>query len=321
MCIWNGSRIALAAVSAAFAITPADAQFVQEHIIAVESSTPASARDFLQGNKGPPVRLAGKLLLAKPGATQPVVVILSGAGGIGALRGTSNEWARVLNEAGISAFVLDSFTPRKRYHIREHATLPPIVRVLDAFAALHALSSHPSIDGSKISIMGFSHGSAAAMYTNLARFQKLHGNGLKFAAHVSNYGLCATKYLGDEETISPMLILHGAADDWVPAAPCLEYAERLKAAGRDVRLITYPDAYHVFDAPSVGEIKKLDFTTSAGCLQVETDTGEIVSRDTRKPLATDDTCRKTGVSLGYNELATKKAHSDVLAFLKGVLRE
>lgn len=311
-------RIALATVvftGVAAPATSANAQFLQQHIIAVESSTPATIKDFLLGNKGPPVQLAGELRLAKPGDKQPVVVIVPGAGGIGASRHTSNEWARVLNEAGISTYILDSFTGRKRYQIAEHAALPPAVRIIDAFAALKMLSEHPFVDGSKISIMGFSHGSAAAMYTNLVRFQKQYGNGLKFAAHISIYGLCATQYRSDDEMISPMLLLHGAADDWVPAAPCVEYAERLQKAKKDVRLITYADAHHVFDSPFAKEIKKLDFTASAGCRQEETDAGEVISRDTRKPLTKEDACWKKGVSFGYNELATKKAHEDVLAFL------
>ena len=254
--------------------------------------------------------------MAKPGDKQPVVLILPGAGGIGASRHAPNEWARVLNDAGISTFILDSFTGRKRYQIGEHVALPPIVRVIDAFAALKMLSEHPSIDVSKISVMGFSHGSAATMYTNLVRFQDRYGNGLKFASHISLYGLCATKYRGDQELRSPMLLLHGLADDWVPAAPCIEYVERLQKAGKDVQLITYPDAHHIFDSVSIGELRKMDFTTAGGCLQEEADSGDIVGRGSDKPIAMEDACRKKGVSLGYHEMATKKAHEDVLAFLR-----
>jgi dienelactone hydrolase len=311
-----GMRVALATLAIAIIGNSAAGQFVQEHVIAVESSTPPSAKDFLQGNKGQSVQLAGKLQLAKPGEKQPVVVLLPGAGGIGTSRHASNEWARVLNEAGISTFILDSFTGRKRYQIGEHAALPPIVRVVDAFAALKTLSEHPLVDSSKISVMGFSHGSAATMYTNLVRFQKQYGGGLNFAAHISLYGICATKYRDDENIIRPMLLLHGSADDWVPAAPCIEYAERLQKAGKNVRLITYPDAHHVFDAVSAGAVKRLDFMTAAACLLEETETGDIVSRDTQKPLAQDAACRTKGVSVGHNEAATKKAHEDVLAFLK-----
>jgi dienelactone hydrolase len=310
----------LAVVSTASIATSAHAQFVQQHIIAFESSTPTSMKDFLQGNKGSAITLAGELNLAKPpGQKQPAVVLMPGAGGIGAPRHTSGEWARVLNEAGIAAFIVDSFTARKLYVIGEHATLPPLYRVLDAFAALKVLSEHPFIDAGKISVMGFSHGSMAAMYTNIVRFQKMYGGDKKFAAHVSIYGLCGTKFRGDEEMTSPMLIQHGAADDWVPAAPCIDYAERLAKAGKDVRIITYPDAYHAFDSVSIGAMKKLDFTTSAGCRQEETETGDVVSVDTHKPLdlkGKSEACWKKGVQFGSNEAATKKAHEDAIAFLK-----
>ena len=243
-------------------------------------------------------------------------MILPGAGGIGASRHASNEWARALSEASISTFIIDSFTGRKKYLIGDHATVPPVVRVLDAFAALKMLSEHPFVDAGKISVMGLSHGSMGTMYTNLSRFQKQYGNGLKFAAHISIYGICGTKFRGDEDMVSPILIMHGAADDWVPAAPCIEYAERLQKAGKDVRLITYPDAHHVFDLVWAGEVKKLDFTTGAWCRQQETDAGDVVAQDTQKPLAREDACWRKGVSMGYNEAATKKAHVDAVAFLK-----
>jgi dienelactone hydrolase len=316
MFLENSARLTIIAISLATLTASAHSQYVQQHLIAVESWTPVSAKEFLQGNKGLSIQLAGELRLARVGPKQPVVLILPGAGGIGAARHSSNEWSRVLNEAGISTFTLDSFTGRKRYQIAEQAALPPIVRVVDAFAALKVLSEHPLVDQSKISVMGFSHGSAAAMYTNVPRFQAQYGNGLKFASHISLYGICAIKYRGDDELISPMLMLHGAADNWVPAAPCIEYAERLKGVGRNVRLITYADAHHVFDSVSAGAVKKLDFTTSAGCLQEEAEAGDIISRDTGKPLAKEDACRRKGVSFGYDEPATKKAHEDVIAFLR-----
>jgi dienelactone hydrolase len=45
----------------------------------------------------------------------------------------------------------------------------------------------------------------------------------------------------------PLLILHGAADDWTPAAPCLELARRSADAAYPPRTVVYPDAHHGFD--------------------------------------------------------------------------
>jgi dienelactone hydrolase len=44
-----------------------------------------------------------------------------------------------------------------------------------------------------------------------------------------------------------MLILMGEDDDWTPAPPCHEFAARFPD---EVALITYPGAYHDFDAPN-----------------------------------------------------------------------
>jgi dienelactone hydrolase len=259
----RGAGIVLAALSAAFTTT-ANAQFMVMQEIAVETSTP-SVDDFLKGGKGESVLIAGHLRLVKSGPPgqvapkQPVVVLMHGAGGQAPWNGYINEWARVLNEAGISTFNLDSYAGRGIFDAKGLAKLPAIVRVVDAFAALKVLSKHPSVDSDKIVVMGFSHGSAAALYSNVARFQKQYGNGLKFAANVSMYGLCSVKYDGDEDTVSPLLILHGTAEDWVPFAPCDEYAKRLAKAGKDVQIFGYPDSYHVFDSPAAGPVRKVDF--------------------------------------------------------------
>ena len=75
----------LAALSAAFTTT-ANAQFMVMQEIAVETSTP-SVDDFLKGNKGESVLIAGHLRLVKSGPPgqvapkQPVVVLMHGAGG------------------------------------------------------------------------------------------------------------------------------------------------------------------------------------------------------------------------------------------------
>jgi dienelactone hydrolase len=46
--------------------------------------------------------------------------------------------------------------------------------------------------------------------------------------------------------VVPLLILMGESDDWTPAAPCHVLAGR---TGSAVTLVTYPGAYHDFDAP------------------------------------------------------------------------
>ena len=168
--------------------------------------------------------------------------------------------------------------------------------------------------------MGFSHGSVAALYSNVERLRKMHGNpDVQFAAHISVYGLCGTELREDENHIKPALLLHGIADDFVPIGPCREYTARLLKSGKNIRLIEYPDAHHVFDAPQFGQMTKLpNLVTPAWCRFAEADNGIINNTDTKQPLTRNDSCWKKGVSLAYHESAAKKAYADVTAFLKDV---
>ena len=154
------------------------------------------------------------------------------------------------------------------------------------------------------------------------RFQKLHGNpDLQFAAHISVYGICGTTYREDEVLAQrPVLMLHGTADDWVPIAPCREYTARLSKAGAKVTLIEYPDAHHVFDGPNRREPMKLaEARTSRNCRFAEVEDGSFINNAaTKQPFSSSDPCFEKGVTVHYNEAATKKAHEDVKAFLKEV---
>ena len=81
-------------------------------ILSVKSQTVA-VDSFLRGEKsGPEVLLGGELRLPL-GATGrvPAVVLIHGSGGIGA---GPEMWAHILNEAGIAAFILDTFSGRNK---------------------------------------------------------------------------------------------------------------------------------------------------------------------------------------------------------------
>jgi predicted esterase len=74
--------------------------------------------------------------------------------------------------------------------------------------------------------MGFSQGGSAALYSSMARFQKMYGNAdLQFVGHISAYAGCYTRFRDEEDVTKPILMLHGTADDLTPIAPCREWAE------------------------------------------------------------------------------------------------
>jgi len=308
--------VAASTISVALAQPAAHAQFVKQDYLAI-SSEDMSPQQFLTGQKGKPITLAGVLRLPKVGEILPVVVIMPPAPGVGGPQGATETWAKVLNEAGVATFIIDSFTPREAYTLAEVQKVPQIPRTLDAYRALQVVAKHPGVDPSRIALMGLSHGGNAAMYANLVRFQKQHGPpDLQYAAHISVYGNCIASYRDDEDSVKPLLMLHGVADDWLPIDKCREYASRLAKAGKNVRLIEYPDAHHAFDAPVIKPDTKIpQAITARNCSLSEGENGAILNT-AKQPFTPADPCLAKGTTVGYHEAATKKAHEDVKAFLK-----
>jgi len=317
-------KIAIALFIGVLPLAPeANAQYARQELIAFESET-MSVGDFLTGKKGTPVMLAGDLRLPKANEKNPVVIVMHSGGGQGGATDAVADWVRILNEAGIATFTMDSFTPRGILSLADVGRLNSLVRVVDAYRALALLSKHRLIDPDKIIVMGGSHGGTPALYSGMARFQKSHGSpDLKFAAHIVFYGLCATTYHDDEVLDQrPLLVLHGTADNAVSAAACRDYAARLAKAGANVRFIEYPDAHHRFDSPNLQQPVNLPQAPSpVACRYAEAEDGAIVNVATKQPPSKDDACLGKGVTFQYNEAAARKSHDDVLAFLKDVLAQ
>jgi dienelactone hydrolase len=298
-------------------VVNAQSLFARQEILAFESAM-VPVNDFLAGKKGEPVTLAGYLRLPKTDGKNPVVILFHGANGVGGAGHPVNEWSRVLNEAGIATFAVDSFSGRGVATRADLDRVSSVTRVVDAYRALELLSKHPLIDADKIAVMGFSHGRGAALYSSLVRFQKQNGKpDLQFAAHISVYGSCETTYRQDEVlTQRPVLLLHGIADNWVSIGPCREYAARLTKAGMNVRLIEYPDAHHVFDGPVMREpVQFPKAVTSRNCRFTEVEAGSLVNAVTKQPYSFSDPCFEKGTTAQYNEEAARKAHQEVVAFL------
>lgn len=220
-------------------------------------------------------RLDGKTRLVgffrKPGGAGPfpAVIFLHGCSGVGPggdISSTYSAWALHLAQSGFATLLVDSMGPRgfgstcgpnpnRRTLYRE--------RPGDAYAALAFLQSRADILPDRIGLMGWSQGGGITLLTvsgeSIGRSRPPPAE--DFKAAIALYPSACSERLqsrpyttvdpGRWSTIAPLLVLHGARDNWVPPAPCQRFIEAAAKRGESVRIIVYPGAAHSFDAPNL----------------------------------------------------------------------
>ncbi|GAA5179052.1 hypothetical protein GCM10025771_20000 [Niveibacterium umoris] len=187
----------------------------------------------------------------------PAVLMLHGCGGAYARNGELNArhqmWGEALAARGYVALMLDSFSTRG---LREICTqkfaersIHQADRVDDAVRALRWLHAQPGIGGHDVGLIGWSNGGGTVLDTITAPLPGDTG----FTAAASFYPGCTPRleHAHSFHPTAPTLLLIGEADDWTPAAPCVELASLLKARGEPLDLVTYPDTFHDFDNPAL----------------------------------------------------------------------
>ena len=313
------TRCVAAALVGAIATLPCltSAQTTNIQIYPLQTVT-VTSEQFLTGSKdGKPVVVAGELRVPNAGADRvPAVVIVHGGVGVG---DHEDNWARELNQIGIAAFILDSFTGRNVGDTRANLTqVSSLATLVDSYRALGLLSGHPRIDPTKIAILGFSRGAIAALYASSKRFQALYGpTGIEFAAYIGFYTPCDPTYIDDENVSDkPIRLFHGTSDDWVPVEACRRYVERLRKAGKDITLTEYPNSYHRFDDLGLKTPVFLpQGQTFRNCVLVEGPVGKLVNQKTGMPFTPADPCVERGVTVAFNADAQNSSLRAVKAFL------
>ena len=319
---------AMAAFALALAVPFAAAQLAPEHLAArtelhtIHTLT-LSDKQFLTGDaEAKATVIVGQLRVAQGTGRLPVVVLMHGSGGMGS---NIEMWAKEFNGIGVSTFALDSFTGRGLTQTSSNqALLGRLNFILDIYRGLDVLAKHPRVDPARIALMGFSRGGQAALYASLTRFHKMwNKSGVEFAAYIPFYPDCATTFVGDTDVARrPIRIFGGTPDDYNPIALCKAYAERLKAAGREVQVTEYPNAPHAFDGLLGSPIPIVSPRSQSvrNCKIREDATGVLINADTGQPFGYKDACVALGPHLGYDAEATRQARQAVTAFVRGVFK-
>jgi dienelactone hydrolase len=182
----------------------------------------------------------------------PAVVIMHDCSGLGPRSsGAPGRWATELVGRGYVVMMPDSFTTRGfpagvcTNSSPRRNDVAPSRRVRDAYASLAHLRTLPYVDGSRVGLMGGSHGGATTLAAMVAP-----SSSPGFRAGVALYPGCAPWLRSADayRPAGPLLILIGEKDDWTPAEPCRRLTEAAQQAGAPVTIKVYPGAYHSFDS-------------------------------------------------------------------------
>ena len=289
---------------------------------AIETLT-LTDQQFLTGDKnGKAVTIAGQLQFPQGASGRLAVVILQH--GSGGPNGGHELWAKTFNEMGIASFLVDSFSGRGLTSTSTNqALLGRLNMILDAYRGFDVLAAHPRIDPARIVVMGFSRGGQSTLYSSVKRFQQMWNPRAAFAAYIPLYASCSTTFIGDTDlSAAPIRQFHGAADDYVPVAPCRPYFERLRAAGRDVQLTEYPDAHHSYDNPLGNKTPTVSKGSQSvrACKLKEEPLGTIINAETGQPFTYQDPCVQTDPHTGYNEPAANATRKAVKEFVRTVFK-
>ena len=200
----------------------------------------------------------------------PAVVIMHDCSGLGPRSsGAPGRWATELVGAGLRRHharqLHDARLSRRRLHrsLAEPRRRRPVARVRDAYAALAYLRTLPFVDGSRVGLMGGSHGGSttlAAMVAPESERAARAGQARRFRRAVALYPGCAARLgagapsTGVYRPVAPLLILIGEKDDWTPAEPCRKLTDAAQA-GYPVTIKVYPGAYHSFDSDQPGALR------------------------------------------------------------------
>jgi len=278
---------------------------------------------FRAGDKtaGAATEIAGVLRLPIGSGPFPVVVLIEGSGGIGS---NNDYWNRQLLPHGIATFTIDGFTGRGIDSlVADQSKLGLMNMIVDLYRGLAVLAKKPTVDPSRIAVMGFSRGGLITLYSAMKRFQAAwNESGVTPAAYIPLYPVCNFEFLDDTDVAGgPIRIFHGAADDYVPIGPCQAYVQRLKQAGKDVDITALPGAYHAYDMTVLpSKAMFLPNAQKTDCIIAEDKSGPMLNNATGKPWTATDACNGVGAHLAYSAEATAITDKAVLDFLTSLFK-
>lgn len=185
--------------------------------------------------------------LFRPDSPRPVPAIVALHGCGGAFPARDSQWREIFLAAGHIVVFPDSFGSRglkSQCRVHDRIATANGLRRLDALATATWLSAQIGVKPGGVVLLGWSDGGSTVLAAAEMRPDTSAGLIRGMIAFYPGCSVAAGK--SGWQPIANLMILIGEADDWTPAAPCRRLAGQV---GAKLDYISYPGAYHDFDAP------------------------------------------------------------------------
>ena len=293
--------------------------FSQEKII-FSSANPFGFKDIITAlDKQKPQEVEGLLRLPKGKGPFPLVL-----GVAGSLDWSEHhlEYLEMYRSIGIATFEVQSFSSRNvTSTVGSQTAVTTAMMIHDAYRAFEILADDERIDKDRVAITGWSLGGGVALFSGWLPLVEKITDKVKFAAHLSIYPPCIVEPEDLRFTDSPMHIMIGELDDWVPAAACEELVPKIKDSGANIGLTVYPDSHHSFDKDSPLAFEGNAYSTVDCRFKMRKD-GAVLMNFLSIPMITPfrqkvglAMCADRGTTMGGNPKARKEAFQFARVFM------
>ena len=298
-----------------------------QEIIVFDSKNPFSFNDLLFRYKYIKNQKVYAILTIpeKYNSKNKLPVVLGVAGSKGWSEHHYGYMDRYLN-AGFATVTLHSFSSRNvSSTVGEQVSATTAMLVHDSYKTLEILSNDKRLDANNIGITGWSLGGGVSFFTAWKPIKDVISPEYTFAAHLPIYPPCMVVPDNLSFTNSPIHILIGENDNWVPADACIEMVE---LAGLDnLNITTYPNSHHSFDR-NQELIHVEDAYSFTDCRLKLTDDGIVRTLDWGFPLSNSILqksilafCADRGATYGGNKEAREHSSQFALNFMNNHLRK
>jgi len=291
-----------------------------QEVITFKSANPFGLKDIITAlDKQKEQDVTGILTLPKGDGPFPLVLGVAG----------SLDWSThhfkyldMYREMGIATFQLQSFSSRDvTSTVGSQVEVTTAMMILDAYRAFEILADDPRLDKNRVAITGWSLGGGVALFSGWLPLVEKITNKVKFAAHLPIYPPCIVEPEELRFTDSPIHIMIGALDDWVPAAACEELVPKIKESGANIGLTVYPDSHHSFDKDMPLSFKENAYRTVDCRFKMNKD-GALLMNFLSIPMTTPlrqkiglFMCAERGTTMGGNPKTRKEAFQFARQFM------